>query len=164
MTEGSLGRDPLTGSYDRGYMLHELERHIGLYKRYRRPFSVLRLFFDNLKWIKDKSGDAAGDTALEYLETLINMHLRGVDIPSRWAGDELIVIMQETDKQAAQTVGRRIADSVEKIRFKAGEASVTVKVTFGTASCPEDGIQADALLQAAGSCRGNSETGQTRRP
>ncbi len=150
MTEGSLGRDPLTSLNSRRYVLHELERHIELQKRYSRPFSVLLLYFDNLQWVEDEFGDNAGDSAIEYLATLIKTHLRDVDIACRCAEDEFVVIMPETDKQAVQTVGERIADSVQKTRFKVGEASVTVSVGFGTASCPEDGVEAEALLQAAG--------------
>jgi len=149
MTE-SLGQDPLTGLQQRWYVLHELERHIDLYKRYWRPFSLLVLHFDNLEWVKETFGDAAGDSALEYLATHIQMHLREADIASRCAEDEFAIIMQETDKEAAQSAGRRIADSVEGTRFKVGDASVTVKVSSVVASCPADGTEAEALLQAVG--------------
>ncbi len=150
MTDESLGQDRLTGLHNRWYVLHELERHIELYKRYWRPFSLLVLHFDNLTWVNDTFGDAAGDSALEYLATHIRMHLRDADIACRYAEDEFVVIMQETDKEAARAAGRRMADSVEKTRFKVGDASVTVKVSFGVASCPEDGTEAEALLQVAG--------------
>jgi two-component system cell cycle response regulator len=150
MTEGSLGQDPLTSLNNRRYVLHELERHIELQKRYSRPSSVLLLYFDNLQWVQDEFGDSAGDSAIEYLATLIKTHLRDVDIACRCAEDEFVVIMPETDKQAVRVVGDRIADSVQKTRFKVGEASVTVSVSFGIASCPEDGVEAEALLQAAG--------------
>jgi diguanylate cyclase (GGDEF)-like protein len=150
MTEGSLGRDPLIGLNDRRYVLHELERHIELHKRYSRPFSVLVLSFDNLQGVKDEFGDSAGDSAIEYLSGLIKTHLRDVDIACRRAEDEYVVIMQETDKEAVRTVGERIADSVQKTRFKVDQASVTLTVSYGTASCPEDGVAAEALLRAAG--------------
>jgi diguanylate cyclase (GGDEF)-like protein len=150
MTEESPSGDPLAGLYSRWYVLQELERHIELYKRYRRPFSLLLIYFDNLEWVKDTFGDAAGDSALEYLSALVNMHLRDADIACRCTEDEFVVIMQETDRQAAQTAGGRIADSVQKTRFKVGDASVNVKVSFGIASCPEDGEEPEALLQAAG--------------
>jgi diguanylate cyclase (GGDEF)-like protein len=127
-----------------------LERHIELQKRYSRPFSLLLLHFKNLHAIEDEFGDSAGDSAVEYLSTLIKHHLREVDIACRCAEDEFVVIMQETDQEAARTAGERIADSVEKTRFKVGDAPVSVSVSYGTASCPEDGVAADALLRRAG--------------
>ena len=78
MTEGSLSRDPLSGPSNRRYLLHELERHIELQKRYSRPFSLLLLHFKNLHAIEDEFGDSAGDSAVEYLSTLIKHHLREV--------------------------------------------------------------------------------------
>lgn len=149
MTEESPGWDPLTGLQDRRYVLHELERHVDLYRRYRRPFSLLTVDFDNLDWFNDTFGRAAGESALEYLATLIKVNLRDVDISCRCAKDEFIVIMEEADKEAVQTVGRRIAASAEKTTFKLGRDGVTLKVSFGTASCPDDGVEAEALLRAA---------------
>jgi len=159
MTEESPARDPLTGPSNRRYLLHELERHIELQKRYSRPFSLLLLFFENLRSIQGEFGDSAGDSAVEYLSTLIKNHLRDVDIACRCADDEFVVIMQETDREAVRTVGERIADSVRRTRFKVGESSVSVSVSYGTASCPEDGVTAEALLRSAGERRG-SEAGR----
>ena len=56
--------DALTGLYNRRYWEPELERYVELYKRYRHPFAILMLDFDNLKWVNDTFGHAAGDTAL----------------------------------------------------------------------------------------------------
>lgn len=150
MTEGNLGPDPLTGLNNRRYLLSELERHIELQKRYSRPFSVLVLYIDNLQGVKQEFGDTAGDSALEYLSTLVKTHLRDGDIACRCAEDEFVVIIQETDPQAVRGVGERIADSVRKTVFKVGEATVTISMTYGTASCPEDGVTAGALLRSAG--------------
>jgi diguanylate cyclase (GGDEF)-like protein len=150
MTEEMLGLDPLTGLPNYWYMLRELERHIAVYKRYRHPFSLLLLHFDNLKGVKDTWGDTAGDAALAYVATLIQTHVRASDICCQHTEDEFAVIMPETNMQAGETLGRRITDSVVPTTFKVGEASVSVKVRFGTASCPRDGVEPETLLQAAG--------------
>ena len=149
MAEESLARDPLTGLPNYWYMLRELERHIAVYKRYRHPFSLVVLHLDNLKWVKDTYGDTTGDSALEYLGALIETHVRKVDISCRHAEDGFAIIMPETNKQAGQTVGRRISQWVHQTTFKVDEASVSVKVSYGTASCPRDGVEAETLLRAA---------------
>ena len=56
--------------------------------------------------------------------------------------------MPEADKNAIQMVGRRIAESVNKTRFKLGRSFASLQVSFGVASCPEDATEAGALLQA----------------
>jgi len=141
--------DSLTGLYNRRYWEPELERHVELYKRYRHPFAILMLDFDNLKWVNDTFGHAAGDSALKHLATLMRMNVRDVDIPGRFGGDEFLILMPEADKNAIQAVGRRIADSVTKTRFKLGRSFATLQVSFGASACPEDGVESEVLLQEA---------------
>jgi len=141
--------DTLTGLHNRRYLDQELARHIELYKRYRHPFALLMLDFDNLKWVNDTFGHAAGDSALQHLATLMQMNVRDVDIPCRFGGDEFIVLMPEAEKIAIQQVGRRIAESVSKTRFKIGRSFASLQVSYGISSCPEDGVESEALLQEA---------------
>jgi diguanylate cyclase (GGDEF)-like protein len=140
--------DSLTGLYNRRYWEPELERHVELYKRYRHPFAILMLDFDNLKWVNDTFGHAAGDTALTHLATVMRMNIRDVDISCRFGGDEFLILMPEADKNAIQMVGRRIAESVNKTRFKLGRSFASLQISYGVAACPEDATEAEALLQA----------------
>ena len=141
--------DSLTGLYNRRYWEPELERHVELYKRYRHPFAILMLDFDNLKWVNDTFGHPAGDTALTHLAAVMRVSIRDVDIPCRFGGDEFLILMPEADKNAIQMVGRRISDSINKTRFKLGRSFASLQVSFGAAACPEDATDAQALLQAA---------------
>jgi diguanylate cyclase (GGDEF)-like protein len=141
--------DALTGLYNRRYWEPELERHVELFKRYRHPFAILMLDFDNLKWVNDTFGHAAGDTALTHLATVMRLNVRDVDIPCRFGGDEFLILMPEADKNAIQMVGRRIAESINKTKFKLGRSFASLQVSFGVASCPEDATEAEALLHAA---------------
>ncbi len=141
--------DALTGLYNRRYWEPELQRYTELYKRYRHPFAILMLDFDNLKWVNDTFGHAAGDTALSHLATVMRMNIRDVDIPCRFGGDEFLILMPEADKNAIEMVGRRIAESINKTRFKLGRSFASLQVSFGAAACPEDATEADLLLKEA---------------
>ncbi len=141
--------DSLTGLYNRRYWDPELARYVELYKRYRHPFAILMLDFDNLKWVNDTFGHQAGDTALTHLATVMRMNIRDVDIPCRFGGDEFLILMPEADKNAIQMVGRRISESINKTRFKLGRSFASLQVSFGAAACPEDGADAEVLLQHA---------------
>lgn len=141
--------DSLTGLYNRRYWEPELARHVELYKRYRHPFAVLMLDLDNLKWVNDTFGHAAGDTALTHLATVMRMNIRDVDIPCRFGGDEFLILMPEADKNAIQMVGRRISESINKTRFKLGRSFASLQVSFGSAACPEDGVDPETLLREA---------------
>ena len=128
---------------------YHVQSNAELYKRYRHPFAILMLDFDNLKWVNDTFGHQAGDTALTHLATVMRMNIRDVDIPCRFGGDEFLILMPEADKNAIQMVGRRIAESINKTRFKLGRSFASLQVSFGAAACPEDGTEAEVLLQQA---------------
>ena len=153
MTGDSFGWGSLDGLPGDWYLLREIEHHIKLYRRYHHPFSLVLLSFENLVRIKDTSGDEAQESALEYLMTAIETHVREVDLVFRWRGREFVVIMQETEKNAAQAAAKRLVDSVSKTSLKVGENFVTLEAGFGVASCPEDGFKAKELLELADGVR-----------
>jgi diguanylate cyclase (GGDEF)-like protein len=141
--------DQLTGLYNRRFLEKELERHVEMFKRYRHPFAILMLDFDNLKFLNDTFGHSAGDQALQHLATLMRMSVRDVDIPCRFGGDEFIVLMPQTGKEAIQAVGNRISEAVAKTQLKLGRALASLQISFGVAACPEDGVEVEALVQEA---------------
>jgi two-component system cell cycle response regulator len=141
--------DPLTGVYNRRYLVQELERHVEIFKRYHHPFSLLMLDMDNLKLVNDTHGHAAGDAALRHMAMLMKVNVRDVDIPCRFGGDEFVILMPETDKEVVEIVGRRIAESLMKTKLKVEASLVTLQVSSGSASCPADGRESEELLQHA---------------
>lgn len=153
MTGESFGWGSRNGLPGDWYLMRELEHYVGLYKRYRHPFSVLVLSLENLEQVKDTSGDEAQESALEYLMTVIETHVREVDLVFRGRDREFVVIMQETEKNAAQAAGRRLVDSVNKTSLKVGEDFITLQASFGVASCPEDGFKGEQLLEIAGEAK-----------
>ena len=144
--------DPLTGLHNRRYMMQEAEHHTRIYLRYRHGFSILLVGFANLKWVNDTFGHTVGESALKHLATLLRTNVRNVDITCRY-GDDFVIIMPESEKQGAQLVGRRIADLATGIRLRIGRSFATMEVSFGTASCPEDGVAVEALLKVASAHR-----------
>jgi diguanylate cyclase (GGDEF)-like protein len=139
--------DPLTGLHNRRYLLQQLERHVELFKRYHHRFSLIMLDLDNLKWVNDTHGHVAGDAALKHLAMIMKVSVRDVDIPGRMGGDEFLVLMPETEKDVVEIVGRRIAEALAKTKLKVDSALVTLEVSAGQASCPEDGREVEELLQ-----------------
>jgi diguanylate cyclase (GGDEF)-like protein len=149
MTQVSLGRDPLTDLFNRRYVLEEVERHLKRYKRRHRPFSLLMVDIHNLAWVDETLGQAVADAALGDLADLISTNVREVDVWFLCTRDQFIIVMDETDAQAAHTVAERLAAVAKDNRLKLGPDDVTLEMSFGTASCPDDGVDAEALLQAA---------------
>jgi len=150
MTQASLGRDPLTDLFNRRYVLDEIERHVKRYRRHHRPFSLLMVDIHNLGQLDDTFGQAATDSALGDLADLISTNVREVDVWFLCTREQFIVVMDETDGQAADTVARRLAAETERAKLKPNPSGLILEMSFSTASCPEDGVEAEALLRTAG--------------
>lgn len=150
MTQVSLGRDPLIDLFNRRYVLDEVERHVTRYRRHRRPFSLLMVDIPNLAWVDATFGQAVADCALGDLADLISTNIREVDVWFLCTRDQFIVVMDETDAQAAQTIATRLAGEAEDAKLKLSPDRVTLEMSFSTASCPDDAVEAEGLLWAAG--------------
>jgi diguanylate cyclase (GGDEF)-like protein len=150
MTEERLGQDRLVAATNRLYVLDEVERHLKRHRRRRRPFSLLVVDIHNLDWLDRTFGRAIASLAVGSVADLITAHTREVDVWYISTRDRFIVVMDETNSQAAQLVAKRLATAAEGKKFVLGRYSTALEMSFTTASCPDDGVEAKALLQAAG--------------
>jgi diguanylate cyclase (GGDEF)-like protein len=150
MTHVGLGRESLLALYNPGYVLREVERHSKRYRRHRRPFALLVVDIHNMAWVDGTFGQAAGNSALGDLADLIAANIREVDAWFLCTRDQFIIVMDETDGQAAHTVAVRLAAEAENTRFIIGPDGLVLEMSFSTASCPDDAVEPEALLRAAG--------------
>jgi diguanylate cyclase (GGDEF)-like protein len=164
MTQASPGRDPIVELFNRQYVLDEVEGHLKRYRRRRRPFSLLMVDIRNMAWIEDTFGRAVGDSALGDLADFISTNVREVDVWFLCTRDQFILVMDETDAQAAHTVAERLAAEAENPKFILAADDVALEISFSTASCPDDGVEAEALLRAAGFPLERVRTGANRHP
>jgi diguanylate cyclase (GGDEF)-like protein len=141
--------DVLTGLNNRRLFTQVLEHHVQMFNRYHHPFSLMMLDLDGLKWINDTFGHHAGDDALRHLTTLLKVSIRDVDIACRYGGDEFLALMPDTTRGPVEVVGARITESLRKTKLKVDHSLITLEVSVGNASCPEDGMQAEELLREA---------------
>lgn len=132
--------DHLTGIANRRALGDMLERELHTAERYDSPFCYVILDLDDFKSINDTGGHAAGDQALKKFAECLKRTARKGDIVGRYAGDEFIVVMTQTDRSAAEQGIERILASLRK----AG-----IKCSIGAAMFPYDGTDGQSLLYAA---------------
>jgi len=82
-------------------------------KRYGTPFSLAVLDIDHFKDLNDQCGHQHGDQMLCDLKDVLLGSLRTIDILTRYGGDELVIVMPQTDITGAATVGKRLRSEVE---------------------------------------------------
>jgi len=118
--------DPLTGLYNRHKLAEALETECERAVRYGRPVSMIMMDLDDLKLVNDTQGHPGGDVVLQKVAEAIRGRIRRLDLPTRYGGDEFLVLLPETSLVDAERVAQRISHEVRKIR--AGELPVTASI------------------------------------
>jgi diguanylate cyclase (GGDEF)-like protein len=115
----------------------------------QKELTVFCLDLDGFKDVNDRYGHAAGDALLIALADRLRDSVRTLDFVSRIGGDEFVILLPAISPAEATVIARRIIARVEA-PFDVGlQAPVHVGISIGSASAPEDGKTADALLRSA---------------
>jgi diguanylate cyclase (GGDEF)-like protein len=136
--------DPLTGLANYRQLVEALETEIKRFGRNERPFVVLLLDLDGLKKINDAMGHLVGSRALCRLADMLRLYSREMDTAARYGGDEFVLILPETDLEAARLVAQRISK-----RLAEDGEEPRISVSIGTAVYPDDGETVNEILGAA---------------
>jgi diguanylate cyclase (GGDEF)-like protein len=116
----------------------------------RRSATAVALFdIDSFKQINDHYGHAAGDAALRFAVDVLEQNLRARDILGRYGGDELLVVMPETDATQAAAICERLRELLAGSRFIGGAVQIALTVSIGVASARGEGADFEKLVQAA---------------
>jgi len=136
--------DPLTMLPNRRNFDIFIDTEIKRAERYRRPFSILMIDFDNFKNYNDKFGHTAGDSVLQKFALLMKESIRDVDFVGRYGGDEFVVILPETGAIFAWEVAERMR---KKIAAQSLNPNVTLSI--GIATFPDDSRDKKTLINLA---------------
>jgi diguanylate cyclase (GGDEF)-like protein len=146
--------DELTGLYNRRHLMQILAQQRALANRSRYGFVVCYLDLDLFKKVNDQYGHPFGDKVLRAFSQLIQVSLREVDIGARIGGEEFVLILADTQLEAAHGVCQRMADKWRLTHFdEAPNLSFTVSIGITEYRSPEaiDEVieRADGLLYDA---------------
>ena len=109
--------DPVTGLFNRHKLTEFLELEVERARRYGRPLSLIMLDLDDMKKINDTFGHPVGDEALRRVAAAIRSQVRRVDLPTRYGGDEFMIVLPEARADEAQAISMRIGIEIEKGSF-----------------------------------------------
>ena len=139
-TQRLASTDPLTGLANRRALAELLERELHNAERYGAPLAFLILDLDDLKKINDGQGHTAGDEALRSFADVLRNGARRGDICARYAGDEFVMVMTQTDRIAAEAALRRLYAGLERL---------DLRCSAGVALFPRHGVDPATLFAAA---------------
>ncbi|HUZ01140.1 MAG TPA: diguanylate cyclase [Thermomicrobiaceae bacterium] len=140
--------DPLTGLPNHRAVNAALDLELERAHRYGRSFAILFVDLDHFKELNDAYGHAAGDTTLAEFARVVRAELRGVDLLSRWGGEEFLAILPEVDDDGAAECAERLRQTVGKRVFAIG-GGTHLTCSIGVAAYPDQARERDPLVQLA---------------
>ena len=141
--------DSLTGLYNRGYFEDSLSGEISRARRYDTEFSILFLDLDDFKKVNDTLGHLAGDFVLKKVANLITKEKREEDVVARYGGEELVVILPETNKINTIIKAERIRKKIQDMPLVFDGKKIQISVSGGIATFPQDAVESDKLIHCA---------------
>jgi two-component system cell cycle response regulator len=123
--------DGLTGLYNRRQFEIGLEQEVNRTKRHPSDFSLAILDIDFFKKVNDNYGHQYGDYVLKTVADLMKQSFRKTDLLYRYGGEELIIIMPETNIEGAVIPVQRLRRMVEDYDFEYNNVKAKVTVSIG---------------------------------
>ena len=123
--------DGLTGLYNRRQFEIGLEQEFNRTKRHPADFSLAILDIDFFKKVNDNYGHQYGDYVLKTVADLMKQSFRKTDFLYRYGGEELVIIMPETNIEGAIIPVQRLRSSVENYNFEYNGINAKVTVSIG---------------------------------
>jgi diguanylate cyclase (GGDEF)-like protein len=142
--------DSLTGLPNRRALDERLDDEIHRSKRSGAPFCVVMMDLDGFKVINDKLGHDIGDEVLCTIAHTFQNALRATDFLARYGGDEMTLILPETDWPQVLTVIDKVRHELRQLIFELPDGEkFSLGVTGGVAIYPRHGKEAAGLLRVA---------------
>lgn len=142
--------DGLTGLYNHRFFYRILESEIMRASRYKNTVSLLMLDIDHFKGVNDTYGHQAGDAILRGLSERLMCRVRSIDSVCRYGGEEIMVVLPETDLLGAQKIAEDLRFLIENEAFKVcNNQSINITVSIGLSVYPEHAQEVSVLVSQA---------------
>jgi diguanylate cyclase (GGDEF)-like protein len=143
-------KDGLTGLYNHRYFKEQFDKMITEAFKKGEKFSLCLIDIDFFKKFNDTYGHQAGDEVLRCVAKTLTESVRDKDLVARYGGEEIAVLLRNTDEHAAQVVAQKLVDRIGGTPYKiAKDVEKHVTISVGYATYPSHGRTIDRLIQHA---------------
>ncbi|MFT5429951.1 MAG: diguanylate cyclase (GGDEF)-like protein [Myxococcota bacterium] len=137
--------DALTGLVNRRRFYEVLPAEIARHSRNGKSLSVVMIDLDHFKSINDNYGHPFGDTVLEKVAQALRDALRRTDIKARVGGEEICILLPETDAENAKNSLERVRAAIEGLQLRAPTRVVPVTASFGGCTWSGRALDRDSI-------------------
>ena len=142
--------DDCTTLYNVRYLHAVMDKEIHRSSRHGQEFSVIFIDLDNFKGVNDQHSHLVGSRLLAEIGQLLKNHCRLIDYAFRYGGDEFVVLLPQTTKEAALVVGRRLHRLIsDAVYLKEEGLNLKITASLGIAAYPTDAKTKMDLLRLA---------------
>lgn len=143
--------DELTGLANVRAFLSILAREMERSRRFGTPLALVMVDIDDFKRVNDTYGHQQGDQVLARVAGVLRDLSRDLDAPARYGGEEMAVILPQTDADGAELLAERMRAAIEALQVpRTGEGGILrVTASFGVASVPDSAQEGSDLIAAA---------------
>ena len=140
--------DGLTELYNHRFFQEQMLMQVENCKRYNSQFSLLLIDIDFFKKFNDTYGHQAGDAVLKQVAQALKKNVRSTDIVCRYGGEEMTIILSNTEKDEAIITAQKICQAVAKRPFKlSADEESHVTISLGVSTYPQDGTTPAQLIE-----------------
>jgi len=139
--------DNLTGIPNQRALREELKRELSRARRHALPTSLLMLDIDRFKEVNDRYGHLAGDAVLARVAATVRAATRDGDTVARYGGEEIAVLMPQTEASEAHGVAERVRAAIEGLVTGYRGLSIGVTVSIGCAALALEDSDLDDLVK-----------------
>ena len=141
--------DALTGLLNRSAFYQRLNQAIECCRRSGDKLAVLFVDLDLFKQVNDQHGHAVGDRLLQQVAQQLQQVLREGDVLARLGGDEFIIYLQgDGEPPPVAEIGQRLLAMLNQVQ-QVDDLAIDLGACIGTSLYPDDGGNAEALVQHA---------------
>ena len=141
--------DALTQVYCRRYFLERFSEELKRSRKNKLCLCFLMIDLDNFKQFNDRYGHLVGDAILRQVSKTICDMVRQIDFIGRYGGEELAIVLAETDKEQASFAAERIRQAIEASVIKAYDEELRVTVSIGVSTFPDNTDHMRDLIEMA---------------
>lgn len=159
--------DQLTNLYNKLEFWERIDKELKRAERQMEPLTLMVLDLDRLKWFNDYYGHAYGDILLSQIAQVVKQKSRATDMAFRFGGDELCLLLPNTNAEEARVVAERIRKAVAEVSVLPSRdvigAEGLVTMSIGVAAYPRDAQTAHDLFLCADAAQYRAKnTGKNR--
>jgi diguanylate cyclase (GGDEF)-like protein len=143
--------DELTGLFNHRRFHEAVVAESERAKRFGQPMGLVMIDIDNFKRVNDTYGHQQGDRVLAEVARVLRESSREIDSPARYGGEELAVVLPQTDLEGTYQLAERIRQGIAdlEVPLADGQRPLQVTASLGVASLPHTAVEPRELLAAA---------------